>query len=306
MAGPLTLKNNNLPTPGVVSASIKVDRSHQVPYVGGSSINGETVYIDERLPESFKDTLGRDIPVDKYLIVHEVVEKALTQRLKLPFNLAHFLATGTTTKYLDKDGVDEEEFWKIIEDQVDVCLKEYEKSKLPTDLDPIPYEGDHLENVIDALKEIETDYEYPEEIEKKSSFSPNEEVDKILKLVFDSDSSEIPKGKNHDEKTGLDYTVDPHGGIIVNLTLSPQDYKLRKNHTLTVKEVNIKRTNVLLDIRQEKGNHISHIFALQFSPQSWNKDTLFPEMAKRILHIGAFKDRNCALAYARTSTGLEI
>ncbi len=50
----------------------KLDRSHDVPYLAGYSRDGKTIYIDRHLPRSFRYR-GRDIEVDRYLILHEEV-----------------------------------------------------------------------------------------------------------------------------------------------------------------------------------------------------------------------------------------
>ena len=70
----------------------KFDRSHDIPYLAGYSRDGKTIYIDRHMPQSFKYR-GRDIETDRFLILHEEVEKTLIDRLGLHYLHAHQIAT---------------------------------------------------------------------------------------------------------------------------------------------------------------------------------------------------------------------
>ena len=59
-----------------------LDRKHDVPYLAGYSTDGKTIYIDRHMPSSFRCD-GRDINTDRYLILHEEVEKTLIDQLNL-------------------------------------------------------------------------------------------------------------------------------------------------------------------------------------------------------------------------------
>jgi hypothetical protein len=54
----------------------KLDRSHDIPYLAGYSRDGKTIYIDRHMPRSFRYR-GRTIETDRFLILHEEVEKTL-------------------------------------------------------------------------------------------------------------------------------------------------------------------------------------------------------------------------------------
>ncbi len=69
----------------------KLDRSHDVPYLAGYSQDGKTIYIDRHLPRVFRYR-GRDIEVDRYLVMHEEVEKTLIDQLGLHYLHAHQIA----------------------------------------------------------------------------------------------------------------------------------------------------------------------------------------------------------------------
>ena len=70
----------------------KLDRSHDIPYLAGYSLDGKTIYIDRHMPQSFKFR-GRTIDTDRFLILHEEVEKTLIDQLGLHYLHAHQIAT---------------------------------------------------------------------------------------------------------------------------------------------------------------------------------------------------------------------
>src|ERR1700756_1256682 len=51
-----------------------LDRNHDIPYLAGYSRDGKTIYIDRHMPRSFKFG-GRVIETDRFLVLHEEVEK---------------------------------------------------------------------------------------------------------------------------------------------------------------------------------------------------------------------------------------
>ena len=76
----------------VVRQIKKLDRRHDIPYLAGYSRNGKTVYIDRHMPRWFTFR-GRRIKTDRFLILHEAVEKALIDQLGLRYLHAHQIAT---------------------------------------------------------------------------------------------------------------------------------------------------------------------------------------------------------------------
>src|SRR6202140_815266 len=70
----------------------KFDRKHDIPYLAGYSQDGKTIYIDRHMPPSFKFR-GRTIDTDRFLVLHEEVEKTLIDRLGLHYLNPHQMAT---------------------------------------------------------------------------------------------------------------------------------------------------------------------------------------------------------------------
>ena len=69
----------------------KLDRRWDIPYLAGYSRDGRTIYIDRHLPESFQSG-DKIICTDKFLILHEALEKAVIDQLGLVYQHAHQLA----------------------------------------------------------------------------------------------------------------------------------------------------------------------------------------------------------------------
>ena len=70
---------------------VRLDRSWDIPYLAGYSLDGKTVYIDRHLPRTYRSH-GRQVRVDPFLILHETVEKALVDRVRLHYQHAHQIA----------------------------------------------------------------------------------------------------------------------------------------------------------------------------------------------------------------------
>ena len=135
----------------------KLDRSHDVPYLAGYSMDGKTIYIDRHLPTRF-EYRGRTIEVDRFLIMHEEVEKTLIDQLGLHYLHAHQIATRAEEAAVRAQRIS----WRAY----DRFMQKYVKSvgdeglkKVPKDLDLKPYRDYHdwdlmqrMETAIDAGK----------------------------------------------------------------------------------------------------------------------------------------------------------
>ncbi len=119
---------------------IKLDRSHDIPYLAGYSRDGKTIYIDRDLPKTFT-TRGRRVKVDRYLIMHEAVEKTLIDQLGLLYQHAHQIALRAEEALVRAAGVS----WKDYDNFMQKFIKEVEDTieKLPLDLDIKPYRDEH-------------------------------------------------------------------------------------------------------------------------------------------------------------------
>jgi hypothetical protein len=118
----------------------KVDRTHDIPYLGGISRDGRTVYIDRHLPASLK--IGRlAINPVPYLTTHERTEHAIMTVLGLKYAAAHKLATAAEERRVRRAGIDPRAY--------EAALKPYVKAddveklvRVPKDLFLGPYEDE--------------------------------------------------------------------------------------------------------------------------------------------------------------------
>jgi ribosomal protein S18 acetylase RimI-like enzyme len=76
---------------GEIMKNVRLDRTWDIPYLAGYSLDGKTVYIDRHLPRTYRSH-GRTVRVDPFLILHESVEKALVDHLRLHYQHAHQIA----------------------------------------------------------------------------------------------------------------------------------------------------------------------------------------------------------------------
>ena len=83
----------------------KFDRKHDIPYLAGYSLDGKTIYIDRHMPQNFKFR-GRIVDTDRFLVLHEEVEKTLIDQLGLHYLHAHQIATRAEEAAVRAAGVE--------------------------------------------------------------------------------------------------------------------------------------------------------------------------------------------------------
>jgi hypothetical protein len=138
-----------------INARIKmIDRSHDIPYVAGYSQNGEKIYIDRHMPKSAL-LGGRRVATDRFLIVHEAVEKALLDELGLHYIHAHQIALRTERAAVEAEGHSWAEYNRFTKTN-EKTIQDKRLSKVPDDLDLTPYRNERdfpkLQQMIGALR----------------------------------------------------------------------------------------------------------------------------------------------------------
>ena len=119
----------------------KLDRKHDIPYLAGYSQNGKTIYIDRHMPRSFRYR-GRTIETDRFLILHEEVEKTLIDQLGLHYLHAHQIATRAEQAAVRAAGISWRDYDRIMQKFVKTIGDE-RLNKVPADLDTKPYRDEH-------------------------------------------------------------------------------------------------------------------------------------------------------------------
>jgi hypothetical protein len=117
------------------------DRKHDIPYLAGYSQDGKTIYIDRHMPKLMKFG-GREVDTDRFLILHEEVEKTLIDQLNLHYLHAHQIATRAEEAAVRAAGIGWREYDRFMQKNVKKIGDERLK-KVPADLDLKPYRDEH-------------------------------------------------------------------------------------------------------------------------------------------------------------------
>jgi hypothetical protein len=136
-----------------------IDRDHDIPYLAGYSLDGKTIFIDRHLPRTFPHK-GRAIAVDRYLLLHEEVEKTLIDQLALHYQHAHQIATRAEEAAVRADGVS----WRAYDRFMQQYVKEMgdeRLTKLPANLDLKPYRDEHDYDLMRRMEAATRDPGHP-------------------------------------------------------------------------------------------------------------------------------------------------
>ncbi len=128
----------------------KLDRSYDIPYLAGYSHDARTIYIDRHLPKSFS-TRGRRVGIDRFLIFHETVEKALLDEIGLHYQHAHQIALRAEEAAVRAAGISWREYDRFMQHHI----KDVEDEKLhriPLDLDIKPYRDEHDTEMLKSIQ----------------------------------------------------------------------------------------------------------------------------------------------------------
>ncbi len=118
-----------------------LDREHDIPYLAGYSRNGKTIYIDRHLPKVFQEK-GKSVETDRFLILHEAVEKTLIDQLGLHYQHAHQIATRAEQAAVRAAGISWRDYDRFMQQYVKQAADE-RLTKVPADLDLKPYRDEH-------------------------------------------------------------------------------------------------------------------------------------------------------------------
>jgi hypothetical protein len=128
----------------------KLDREHDIPYLAGYSNDGKTIYIDRHMPRL--KYRGREIDTDRFLILHEEVEKTLIDQLHLHYLHAHQIATRAEEAAVRAAGVLWRDYDRFMQKHVKKIGDE-RLSRVPADLDLKPYRDEHDYDLLKRMHE---------------------------------------------------------------------------------------------------------------------------------------------------------
>jgi hypothetical protein len=121
-----------------ILSRVKLDRDHDIPYLAGYSVDRATIYIDRHLEKICVDHKGGNHEVDKFLILHEAVEKAMIDSWGLHYQHAHQIALRAEEAAVRAAGIE----WRDYDRFMQQWIKTADSSKLtkvPANLDLTPY-----------------------------------------------------------------------------------------------------------------------------------------------------------------------
>jgi hypothetical protein len=130
----------------VVRRVNKLDRAHDVPYLAGYSLDGKTIYIDRHMPRAFTFH-DRRIETDRFLILHEEVEKTMIDQLGLHYLHAHQIATRAEQAAVRAAGITWRDYDRFMQKYVKTIGDE-RLTKVPKDLDLKPYRDEHDDDLL--------------------------------------------------------------------------------------------------------------------------------------------------------------
>ena len=143
----------------------KFDRDHDIPYLAGYSQDGKTIYIDRHMPKYLKYA-GREIDTDRYLILHEEVEKTLIDQLGLHYLHAHQIATRAEQAAVRAAGIKWKDYDRFMQKYVK-AIGDERLTKVPDDLDLKPYRDEHDMELLGRMSIAMEKGHGPEEFQSK-------------------------------------------------------------------------------------------------------------------------------------------
>lgn len=131
---------------------VYVDRTYDIPYLAGYSKDASVLYIDKTMPKTYKDGNGKSHDIDRFLIIHEAVEKSIIDTWKLDYKMAHQMALRIEEAAVKAAGLD----WKEYDSFMQKWIKKADSKeikKVPANLDLTPYEDEKDLSLIKKMKD---------------------------------------------------------------------------------------------------------------------------------------------------------
>jgi hypothetical protein len=133
----------------VVRRVKNLDRKHDIPYLAGYSNDGKIIYIDRHMPATMKFR-GREIDTDRFLILHEEVEKTLIDQLGLHYLHAHQIASRAEEAAVRAAGILWRDYDRFMQKHVKTIGDE-RLTRVPADLDLKPYRDEHDYDLVQRM-----------------------------------------------------------------------------------------------------------------------------------------------------------
>jgi hypothetical protein len=133
-----------------VALDKEINTDYDIPYVAGYSTDGKTIYIDRHLPLKMGN-----IDIVPYLLMHEMIEKALIDLYKLHYQEAHKIASVLEKNMVEEHKINFARYKKFFIPYIKK-IGNARLTKIPKDLDLTPYMDNQnfkqLQNLKKAMK----------------------------------------------------------------------------------------------------------------------------------------------------------
>ncbi len=131
----------------------RVNHKFDIPYLGGYSVDGRTIYLDRRLPDMFR--MGtHHANLGEFVTVHERVEKWFLDTYHSAYLRAHRIATAMEHQAVREAGLDPVKYEAALRPYIRRCDDETVK-RVPVDLDLTPYEDEDDRRILSELMRAE-------------------------------------------------------------------------------------------------------------------------------------------------------
>lgn len=134
-----------------IAKNIKIDNSFDVPFLAGYSRDAKTIYIDKRIPK-FLIYKKKRFNIHQFLILHEVIEKALSKHLgKSFYKLAHEIASRAEYATILGEKISYYYYVSFLQEKL-VEIRQEHNYCLPHDLDLKPYRDSKNKILLERMK----------------------------------------------------------------------------------------------------------------------------------------------------------
>jgi hypothetical protein len=121
-----------------ILSRVSLDRDHDIPYLAGYSVDRKKIYIDRHLEKFFTDRNGHRHDVDRFLILHEAVEKATIDTWGLHYQHAHQIALRAEEAAVRAAGIEWHDYDHFMQQWIKTA-DSTNLTKVPANLDLTPY-----------------------------------------------------------------------------------------------------------------------------------------------------------------------
>ncbi len=116
---------------------VLVNNEYDIPYLAGYSVDGQTIYMDRRLPNKLKID-GQNVEIQAYILFHERIEKLLIDLYHMDYQQAHKHATHWENSLVAMSGVSPRSYEQALLPYIRGAAHE-SVQRVPADLDLTPY-----------------------------------------------------------------------------------------------------------------------------------------------------------------------